>query len=206
MVIVILSLIAFSVSMMSNALRRSLSDYRTLIEQAGEGVIVLDKNRRIAMCNSSASEVFGVPEAELLGRSFKDFCRRRICPLWIGRPASLHPPNHHRDDCAAPRRKGAPPFDDVHTAACSQEGRWVGIIAVLRDVTRTREADNQIRLLAQALQSTDSCVRISDTWTESSTRIRHSCRPTVSRSPNCWARASKSRAPREIRPGSIKRS
>jgi PAS domain S-box-containing protein len=33
---------------------------------------------------------------------------------------------------------------------------------VLRDITKTRQADDQIRLLAHALRSTDSCVRISD--------------------------------------------
>ena len=44
----------------------------------------------------------------------------------------------------------------------SEEGRRDGTIAVLRDITKTRQADDQIRLLAHALHSTDSCVRISD--------------------------------------------
>jgi two-component system, cell cycle sensor histidine kinase and response regulator CckA len=163
MVIVILGLIAFSVSMMSNALRRSLSDYRTLIEQAGEGVIVLDKNRRIAMCNSSAAEVFGVPETELLGRSFRDFLPPEDLSFmdWGDRPRSTH-----RTTFETTTRR--PDGSARHllmtcTPRLSEEGRWVGIIAVLVDVTKTRESDNQIRLLAQALQSTDSCVRISDT-------------------------------------------
>ena len=41
---IILTLISISLGLLSNAMRRSVADHRALIEQAGEGVIVLDKS------------------------------------------------------------------------------------------------------------------------------------------------------------------
>ena len=70
---IILTLISLSLGLLSNAMRRSVADYRALIEQAGEGVIVLDSKQRIRMCNSSAAEIFGVAAPALLGRSFQEF-------------------------------------------------------------------------------------------------------------------------------------
>jgi hypothetical protein len=50
---IILTLISFSLGLLSNAMRRSVADYRALVEQAGEGVIVLDNRRLIRVCNSA---------------------------------------------------------------------------------------------------------------------------------------------------------
>jgi PAS domain S-box-containing protein len=70
---IILTLISFSLGLLSNAMRRSVADYRALVEQAGEGVIVLDNRRLIRVCNSTASEILGVNVPSLLGRSFQDY-------------------------------------------------------------------------------------------------------------------------------------
>ena len=161
-VVIILTLIAFSTSLMANALRSSLSDYRTLIEQAGEGVIVLDQNRRIRMCNSSAAEVFGISVPEVVGRPLQDFLPPDDLSFLEseGTPRATYKITF---ETTAREAGGALRHLLVTcTPRLNEEGRWDGIIAVLRDVTKTHEADDQIRLLAQALRCTDSCVRISD--------------------------------------------
>jgi PAS domain S-box-containing protein len=163
MAVVILTLIAFSMGLLANALRHSLSDYRTLIEQAGEGVMVLDRNRRIRMCNSSAAEVFGLPERQLAGRLLEDFLPPEDLTFLEADGALPRAAYKFTFETAARQADGSLRHLLVTcTPRLSAEGRWIGTIAVLRDVTRTRADDDRIRLMAQALRSTDSCVRISD--------------------------------------------
>ena len=162
MVVVILTLIAFCTSLMANALRRSLSDYRTLIEQAGEGVMVLDTNRRIRMCNSSAAEVFGISEADVVGRQLQDFLPTEDLSFLESEGA---PRATHKITFETTTREAGGALRHLLvtcTPRLNEEGRWVGIIVVLRDVTRTHTDEERIRLMAHALRSTDSCVRISD--------------------------------------------
>jgi PAS domain S-box-containing protein len=161
-VVVLLTLVSVAMGLLANALRRSLADYRTLIEQAGEGVIVLDSDRRIQMCNSSAAEVFGLPEAKIVGRPLQDLLPPGDLTFLksIGAPRATYKITF--ETTTQPAGGALRHLLITCTPRLDEEGRPAGIVAVLRDMTKTREADDQIRLLAQALHSTDSCVRISD--------------------------------------------
>ena len=160
-VAIILTLISFALGLLSNAMRRSVADHRALIEQAGEGVIVLDHRRLIRMCNSSAADILGVAAPGLLGRSFQDFLQPEDLSILDATVAgnagkvSVELTVRHPDGSLRH-------LLTTCTPRLSLEGRPDGVIVVLRDITKSREADDQIRLLAQALRSTDSCVRISD--------------------------------------------
>ena len=72
-VAIILTLISVSLGLLSNAMRRSVADHRALIEQAGEGVIVLDHQAADPHVQFHCAEILGVAAPGLLGRSFQDF-------------------------------------------------------------------------------------------------------------------------------------
>jgi two-component system cell cycle sensor histidine kinase/response regulator CckA len=150
---IILGLISVALGLLANAMRRTAADHRALIEQAGEGVIALDDTQRIRMCNSTASEILGAAVPDLLGRSFQTFAPSR--DLSIDAKVSFDMTVKHADGSSRH-------LLTTCTPRLNAKGRRVGIIVVMRDVTKAHEADNQIRLMAQALRSTDSCVRISD--------------------------------------------
>jgi PAS domain S-box-containing protein len=156
MIVLVLTLIALTMGLLANAFRRSLSEYRTLIEQAGEGVVVLDDRRRIAMCNSSAAALFGISEPELIGRPLGALIPDQDLPR-SGRDYRISFETSARHADGSMRNLLV-----TCTPRVGPEGRWSGHIAVLRDMTRMRQADEQIRLLAHALRSTDNCVAISD--------------------------------------------
>ena len=113
-VAIILTLISFALGLLSNAMRRSVADHRALIEQAGEGVIVLDHRRLIRMCNSSAANILGVAAPGLLGRSFQDF-HQPLGPVDPGRGSRWQcGQGIRRIDSAAPGREFATSIDDMH--------------------------------------------------------------------------------------------
>ena len=158
---IILTLISISLGLLSNAMRRSVADHRALVEQAGEGVIVLDNSRRIRVCNSTAAEILGVALPELFGRAFQDYVQPEDLSILSTRGVGAADKVSFELNVKHP--DGSPRHLLVTcTPRMSEEGRQDGTIAVLRDITKTRQADDQIRLLAHALHSTDSCVRISD--------------------------------------------
>ena len=61
------------VKMVEEALRESEDRYRSLVEQQGEGLGVVDGNEVFTFANPAAHEIFGVPPGMLVGRSLLEF-------------------------------------------------------------------------------------------------------------------------------------
>src|SRR5262245_19875896 len=142
-VAIILTLISVALGLLSNAMRRSVADHRALIEQAGEGVIVLDHRRLIRMCNSSAANILGVAAQELLGRSFQDFHQPldlSILDATVADDAgkvSVELTARHADGSLRHLLTTCTPH-------LSLEGRPDGVIVVLRDLTQHKEVEGAL--------------------------------------------------------------
>ncbi len=54
-------------------LRESEEKYRTLVENQGEGVGIVDANEIFTFANPAAAEIFGIEEGDLVGQSLMDF-------------------------------------------------------------------------------------------------------------------------------------
>jgi PAS domain S-box-containing protein len=163
MIDIVLVLTAVAIGLLAAALRRSLLKYHTLIQQQGEGFLVLDSDRRIQMANPAAAEIFGVPAECLRGRLINEFIP---AGEWLGgKVVSTECPSVSRTslELTAQRPDGTQRRLLVTgTPHRREDGTWSGTIGVLRDVTALREADEKMRLMAHALRSTDNCVYITD--------------------------------------------
>jgi PAS domain S-box-containing protein len=67
------------------ALRESEERYRTLVENQGEGIGMLDPDGRFTFANPAAEASFGVGHGELLGRRLRDFAKSD--EPWVTPPA-----------------------------------------------------------------------------------------------------------------------
>jgi diguanylate cyclase (GGDEF)-like protein/PAS domain S-box-containing protein len=54
-------------------MEESREQYRTVVENVGEGIGIVDWEERIIFANPAAHEIFGLPVGELIGRSARDF-------------------------------------------------------------------------------------------------------------------------------------
>jgi PAS domain S-box-containing protein len=151
-VAIILTLISFALGLLSNAMRRSVADHRALIEQAGEGVIVLDHRRLIRMCNSSAANILGVAARGLLGRSLQDFLQPQDLSILDATVAgnagkvSVELTARHADGSLRH-------LLTTCTPRLSLEGRTAGVIVVLRDLTRHKEVEGALAESRQRFQA-----------------------------------------------------
>ena len=61
---------------MEEALRKSEAHYRTLIENVGEGIGLVNPQDQFTFANPAGEDIFGVPPGGLLGRSLASSPRR----------------------------------------------------------------------------------------------------------------------------------
>jgi PAS domain S-box-containing protein len=119
--------------------------YRSLMQQAGEGIFVLDPQGTVLEVNRRAGEMLGYSPPDLVGRSFYDLVdaddrgsgRRRLDRLLQGGPP--------RSDHLRLRRAdgGAVPVDLAASAAEAGGERVVLVLA--RDVTERDNLEEQLR-------------------------------------------------------------
>ncbi len=134
----------------NDLLEESEEKFRTVVENAGEGIGIVDKKEKFIFANPSADRIFGLEVGKLAGRSLLNFLspeqkrevlqqtekRRKgekgtywleiICPDGSKRVISA---------TVSPR------FDS--------DGRYIGAFGVFRDITERKKIENEIRRLSQ---------------------------------------------------------
>lgn len=118
------------------ALRESEERYRTLIENQGEGIGIVDLEERFAFANPAAHDIFGVPPGELVGQYLQDFVdadtfdslqaqteRRRSGKKGIYQIEIERPSGERRNILVT----ATPRFDS--------QGQFAGTFAIFRDMT-----------------------------------------------------------------------
>ncbi|MEN6408866.1 MAG: diguanylate cyclase, partial [Anaerolineaceae bacterium] len=134
---------------MADALRESEERYRTLVENQGEGVAILDLELRFTFTNPAAESIFGVPPGGLIGKPLTNF---------------IHPDQKERlmDEIADSATGGKFIFEaDIQTAGGSERNLILtanvrrgtddavsGIFAVFRDNTDRKQAEIKLRFLS----------------------------------------------------------
>lgn len=119
-----------------------------IIENSGDGIMILDADRRIQVFNRSLSAMTGIPADEAIGR----FCHEvlslkteegesvceTMCPLWETVPGQhlYVEGNFHRADGATLT------LGITYSLLTDDQGRVLNIIANVRDITRFREAED----------------------------------------------------------------
>ncbi|MBI4877675.1 MAG: PAS domain S-box protein [Acidobacteria bacterium] len=145
------------------ALRLSEERYRTLFQCLGEGVGIVNKRGRFLVANPAAESIFGIPSGELAGRNAWSFVVPRDLPLARRQTEAFLRGRESACEIAIRRADGAEKTIQITgTPRLNPEGRLAEVVGVFRDVTEARQLEERVRLLAQALQSSDDCICITD--------------------------------------------
>ncbi|MEZ4635231.1 MAG: PAS domain S-box protein [Caldilineaceae bacterium] len=157
------------------ALRASEDQFRSVIEQAGDGILLINCDGIVVMRNQRAADITGVASSEVLGRPIWD--------MWLNvtpKSARTHELlGAYRSEVEEILRHGVvPPASEVREIPIqrpdgemrfaeaivfpvrTQDSFLLGIM--LRDVTEQREAAAQIHLQASALTASANAIVITD--------------------------------------------
>ncbi|MGQ0816075.1 MAG: histidine kinase N-terminal 7TM domain-containing protein [Gemmatimonadota bacterium] len=109
---------------------------RAVFDSVGEAVLVVDAAGQVTDINRCASKMFGVLEADVIGRNFGE-----VVPV-MGLPRELLEPQPKTFEVEA--AAGSVLFFET-SAIAERSGRVRGTVIVARDVTAQRRAENALR-------------------------------------------------------------
>lgn len=164
---------------MRPAAEASLSDAVAwaVVEHAADGIVVVDDEGQIVLANGQLAELFGYPQAELVGqpvellvpetvraahRGHRQGYRAEPQPRPMGADVQLS--GRHRDGSELPVEISLSPLVDA--------GRQL-VVAVVRDVADRRRAQAHRRQVQQALDATLDGVYLFDLTTLEFTYVNH---------------------------------
>lgn len=146
------------------AIRASEDRFRNLVECMAEGLLMTDFDDTIQFANRRVCEMLGYTAQELVGhKGYEIFMpaehegealdrneqRRK------GLSESYEQPLRHKAGHTVWVEVSAAPFRD-------SEGRIIGTLGALTDITQHRIVQGQLRLLSQTLRSARDCVAVAD--------------------------------------------
>ncbi|WP_287130405.1 PAS domain S-box protein [Candidatus Cyanaurora vandensis] len=137
--------------------------YRNIIETTTEGAWVIDPEGQTSFVNDHMANMLGYTPVEMIGQTFFDFMdeegKQLATRLLARRRAGVREQHdfkfQHRDSRAVWAIVSTDPLYDA-------EGRFVGALGLLTDITSRKKAEEEMRLFNRVLQATTNGVVVAD--------------------------------------------
>ena len=139
--------------------------YRIIFETANEGIWVVDANERTWLVNPKVTELLGYDEEEMLGRSPFAFMEEADLETAAMHFERLRQGVSQKFDLPLLRKNGTTISTSISTSPLiNEDGRYIGGLAMLTDLTDRLEAEEALRHSERTLRTTfDSepdCVKL----------------------------------------------
>lgn len=120
-----------------------------LLDNAADGILILQPDKRIERSNDAFARMYGEPVAKIVGQNHEAVIRWAIPPQDLtlekaeegGWPLTPHATLYVEGDLQRPNNKSTLPVGITYAPLLSAEGSLLNIIATVRDITRFRQAD-----------------------------------------------------------------
>ncbi len=142
-----------------DALRESEEKYRTLVERANDGILVI-QDQVIRFCNSRAAEMWGGVPGDLIGRQFTDFVdpdeAGRILEIYRARVEGRPAPQVY--DTALRRKDGVLLHLGINAGLISYRGSPATLVFI-RDITERKKSEDDLLTAHRKLNLLSSLTR-----------------------------------------------
>ena len=142
-----------------DALRESEEKYRTLVERANDGIMVI-QDQAIRFCNSRAAEMWGGVPADLIGRQFTDFMDpdeiARILEIYRARLEGRPAPRVY--DTVYHRKDGILLHLGINAGLISYQGSPATLVFI-RDITERKKSEEELLTAHRKLNLLSSLTR-----------------------------------------------
>jgi len=147
----------------SDALRESEQNFRDLVENLQDGVVIADENARHIYVNPKFSEITGYTRDELLNMTGWDFTRpedyanlkQKMKERMAGKPVRTH------YDRIIVRKDGTEVPVEMSTTITTWQGKKRPM-AVVHDLTKRKRAEEEILKLSKVVETTPEAAVITD--------------------------------------------
>jgi|GEM_PF-719831 len=146
------------------ALKKSEEQYRTLFEEAGDVIVSLDTNYKIATWNPMAEKVYGYKKEEVIGKNIEI-----IIPEWkkedyLKRMKSVVGGKIVKNITTQRKNKRGDILDIMMTLTSLRDGEdnIVGIMEIQKDLTKIENIEQRMLLFSEVIKSTSDGIVITD--------------------------------------------
>ena len=149
---------------LARALRESEERYRLIAEHINDAIVLTDLEGRLVFANGRAEVITGYTAQELTGllvfnlltpEGSREAQERLVAAASGGEPAAVL-------EAPLRRKDGSLVWIEANMASVRSEGRVVGRLGVLRDISERKRAEQKVRLQASALDAAASGIVITD--------------------------------------------
>jgi len=127
-------------------LRESEKKYRMLIENALEGIWIIDENSITSFVNPRMAEMLGYSKDEMLGKDLFDFIDERGISIAKRNVERRKQGIKKQHDFEFLRKNGTKIFTSIETSPITdEEGNYSGAIAFVADITERKKAEKALR-------------------------------------------------------------
>jgi two-component system cell cycle sensor histidine kinase/response regulator CckA len=130
------------------ALRERNAFIETIIASSGEGLVVYDRDLRVLVWNPSMEDLTGLKADQMIGRKAREVLPETVMAGLednMAEIANSNQPNSHEFEFAVPQTGRSGWLLGTYRPHRDAEGRIIGVIASVRDITARHEIDETVR-------------------------------------------------------------
>jgi PAS domain S-box-containing protein len=139
----------------SEALRESEEKYRSLIEMAPDGILVLDPNRVVTEVNDALLNITGYSREEYVGLYYTDTQGIPVEDLSYWEEIydrTTYGEKIPTQEVKYLRKDGTPSWIEVHFNQITSEDKLIGYQAIVRDISHRKRSEEQLRRYMENLE------------------------------------------------------
>lgn len=136
-------------------LKKSEERYRTLVENSTDAILMMDIERRVVSCNSAFLDLFGYSKGEIEGKSIRIIHQSDESFRSFGDTAYpvIKKVGSFMGEWEFVHKDGTIlPVETVTSAIKSPDGSITGYVAIIRDITERKEAEEEKEKLEEQLR------------------------------------------------------
>jgi PAS domain S-box-containing protein len=129
-----------------DALARSEAHYRQIIETAQEGIWTIDADNRTTLVNQRLADMLGYTIEEMIQKSIYEFTDDEGKAIGAKSLENRRLGINEQLDFKYIRKDGSPFWAIIETSSLlDQNGKYIGALAMLTDITQRKQADLEMR-------------------------------------------------------------
>jgi two-component system sensor histidine kinase/response regulator len=129
-----------------DALMKSESKYRQLVELAQEGIWALDKSLKTVFVNLRMAQMLGYSQGEMAGKSLFEFLDKGITEQANHFLRQFKKGIKGQFECAFPRKDGTRIYTSIAASNIKDDqGRSIGTLALVADITERKRAEEALK-------------------------------------------------------------